>query len=160
MTHRTEPHLKNDGRQKLVRTRAVSLVVAATILAAAAAHAEDRTQLPPISVLAPPPPSANAPGAPAAAGPASGGTKRERCVDVTAGGEKSFGCINGQLKRKVDETNPVLNIPPIDAKSSDLKTGVVNIPGVQQQYGKNFGNSVVPYRPPPPIYNSPIGGRH
>ncbi|WP_213773301.1 hypothetical protein [Bradyrhizobium sp. dw_78] len=64
--------------------------------------------------------------------------------------------LNQKLKRKVDETNPVLNTPPLDARSPDTKTGVVNIPGVQQQYGKNFGNSVVPYRPAPPVY-APLG---
>ncbi len=64
--------------------------------------------------------------------------------------------LNQKLKRKVDETNPVLNTPPLDARSPDTKTGVVNIPGVQQQYGKNFGKSVVPYRPAPPVY-APLG---
>lgn len=67
--------------------------------------------------------------------------------------------LNKQLRRKVDETNPSVNMPPIDARSSDLKTGVVNIPAVQQQYGKNFGRSVIPYRPAAPIYTSPLG-RH
>ena len=71
--------------------------------------------------------------------------------------DRSLGCLNDQLKAKVDEVNPTLATPPIDAKSSDLKVGTVNVPGVQQQYGKNFGKSVVPYRPPPPVYNG-IGG--
>jgi hypothetical protein len=66
--------------------------------------------------------------------------------------------LNQQLKRKVDETNPIANIPPLDARSSDTKIGVVNIPGVQQQYGKNFGHSVVPYRPASPVY-APLGHR-
>ena len=44
------------------------------------------------------------------------------------------------------------NTPPIDAKSQDLKVGVVNIPAVQQQYGRNFGVSAFPYRPPTPVY--------
>jgi hypothetical protein len=39
------------------------------------------------------------------------------------------------------------------------KTGVVNIPGVQQQYGKNFGNSVIPYRPSSPVFSAPLGPR-
>jgi hypothetical protein len=71
----------------------------------------------------------------------------------------SFERLNQQLKRKVDETNPVGNDPPLDARSPDTKTGVVNIPGVQQQYGKNFGNSVYPYRPAAPVYTSPLGPR-
>jgi hypothetical protein len=48
-----------------------------------------------------------------------------------------------------------MNLPPIDARSPDIKTGVVNIPAVQQQYGRNFGISVVPYRPPPPVFSTP-----
>lgn len=70
-------------------------------------------------------------------------------------GAGSFERLNQQLKRKVDETNPVVNAPPLDARSPDARIGVVNIPGVQQQYGRNFGNSVIPYRPgvvsPPPL---------
>ena len=71
----------------------------------------------------------------------------------------SLGCLNKKLKQQVDKVNPVGNIAPVDAKSSDTKTGVVNIPGVQQQYGKNFGNSVIPFRPGQPVFNSPIGLR-
>jgi hypothetical protein len=29
--------------------------------------------------------------------------------------------------------------------------GVVNMPAVKQQYGQNFGVSVIPYRPPLPV---------
>lgn len=67
--------------------------------------------------------------------------------------------LNKELRRKVDETNPSLNLPPIDARSQDLKTGIVNIPAVQQQYGRNFGRSVIPYRPSAPTYTAPIGRR-
>jgi hypothetical protein len=58
-----------------------------------------------------------------------------------------------------DRVNPSMPAAPLDASSPDLKVGTVNIPAVQQQYGKNFGVSVMPYRPPPPIYNVPMG-RH
>lgn len=40
-----------------------------------------------------------------------------------------------------------MTIAPVDAKSQDIKVGVVNVPAVQQQYGRNFGVSVIPYRP-------------
>ncbi len=73
---------------------------------------------------------------------------RERCVEVEIGGAKSFGCLNQQLKREADRANPITNIAPLDAKSSDTKLGIVNLPGVQQQYGRNYGVSVVPFRPP------------
>lgn len=106
------------------------------------ACAQDRLNLPEITILGSPPPA---------------DTGHDRCTDA-ANGEHSLGCLNQKLKRQVDQVNPVPNLPPIDAKSSDLKVGVVNIPGVQQQYGQNFGHSVVPFRPPTPVYNGL--GRH
>lgn len=78
----------------------------------------------------------------------SGSGPGERCGDAA-----SLGCINERLKKQVDQVNPpVTNTPPFDAKSQDLKVGVVNIPAVQQQYGRNFGVSAFPYRPPAPVY--------
>ncbi|OKO67645.1 hypothetical protein AC628_38550 [Bradyrhizobium sp. NAS96.2] len=62
--------------------------------------------------------------------------------------------MNERLKKQVDQVNPpVTNTPPIDAKSSDIKVGVVNVPAVQQQYGRNFGVSAFPYRPAAPVYS-------
>jgi hypothetical protein len=58
-----------------------------------------------------------------------------------------------------DRVNPSMPAAPLDASSPDLKVCTVNIPAVQQQYGKNFGVSVMPYRPPPPICDVPMG-RH
>ena len=77
----------------------------------------------------------------------------ERCVDVEIGGARSYGCLNEHLRRDVDKVAPSLNLPPIDARSSDTRIGVVNIPAVQQQYGSNFGRSVVPFRMPQPTFN-------
>jgi hypothetical protein len=76
----------------------------------------------------------------------------ESCVEVEIGGERSYSCLNQQMKRDVNRTNPVPNIAPLDAHSPDPRIGIVNIPAVQQQYGKNFGVSVFPYRPPPPNF--------
>lgn len=85
--------------------------------------------------------------------------KPDRCVEVEIGSSRAMDCLNQKLKREVDRVNPVMNLPPIDARSPDIKTGVVNIPAVQQQYGRNFGVSVVPYRPAPPVFSAP-GGLH
>jgi hypothetical protein len=71
----------------------------------------------------------------------------------------SFDRLNRDLKRKVDEVNPSVIDPPLDARSPDTKVGIVNIPGVQQQYGKNFGHSVYPYRPSSPVFSAPSGPR-
>ncbi len=85
-------------------------------------------------------------------------TKHQSCVEVEIGGSRAFNCLNDKLKQQVDRVNPSLNTPPIDARSPDIRVGVVNIPAVQQQYGKNFGVSVVPYRPSV-VYAPPLGGR-
>lgn len=83
----------------------------------------------------------------------------ERCVEVQIGASRSMDCLNQKLRREVDRVNPVMNLPPIDARSPDTKVGVVNIPGVQQQYGRNFGVSATPYRPAPPVFSAPLGPR-
>jgi hypothetical protein len=80
---------------------------------------------------------------------------REDCVEVEIGGERSVSCLNQKLKRGVERVNPSLNVPPLDARSPDNRIGIVNVPAVQQQYGKNFGTSVIPYRPPAPVYTAP-----
>jgi hypothetical protein len=136
--------------------KAAIFAIAVSMMAAVPARAEDLTMLPEIVVGAPPA-RTSVPREPNAS-PASGST-HERCVDVSIGGDRSLGCLNEKLKRQVDQVNPVQNITPLDARSPDLKVGVVNIPGVQQQYGRNFGVSVFPYRPPPPVFSSPIGRR-
>jgi hypothetical protein len=82
--------------------------------------------------------------------------KPDRCVEVEIGSSRAMDCLNQKLKDKVDSVNPVTNVPPIDARSPDTKVGVVNIPGVQEQYGKNFGVSAVPFRPAPPVFTSPM----
>jgi hypothetical protein len=76
-----------------------------------------------------------------------------KCAEATSGG--TMDCLNQKLKREVERVSPVENLPPIDARSSDIKTGVANIPAVRQQYGRNFGVSVVPYRPAPPVFSTP-----
>jgi hypothetical protein len=79
----------------------------------------------------------------------------ERCVDVQVGGERSFGCLNEQLKRNVDRVNPSMNVPPLDARSSDIRVGNVNQAAVREQYGSNYGKSAFPYRPGAPTYAIP-----
>jgi hypothetical protein len=81
----------------------------------------------------------------------------ERCVDVEIGGDNAFGCLNQKLKREVDRTNPSINLPPIDARSPDVRVGNVNEAAVRQQYGSNYGRSVFPFRPPTPTF---VPSRH
>jgi hypothetical protein len=77
-----------------------------------------------------------------------GGSTIQRCVDVHIGGDSAFGCLNEKLRREVDKVNPTLNLPPIDARSPDVRVGNANEAAVRQQYGSNYGRSAVPYRPP------------
>jgi hypothetical protein len=86
-------------------------------------------------------------------------TKPEHCVGLETGSSQSYKCLNDTLQHQVDRTNPQANTAPVDAHSPDIKVGVVNIPAVKQQYGKNFGVSVIPYRPPLPVYSAPLGPR-
>ena len=76
------------------------------------------------------------------------GSTIQRCVDVQIGGDSAFGCLNEQLRREVDKVNPTLNLPPIDARSSDVRVGNANEAAIRQQYGSNYGRSAVPFRPP------------
>jgi len=154
---RTTPYLRAKQSGILI-----ALIICATLAPATpdGVRAQEGNLLPPVTVDAPPTNPLRLPsggrdvagtmqlgGSPSGSAGGSGDNGHRRCVDVTIGNDTSFGCINERLKRKVDEVNPVLNVPPIDAKSSDLKVGTVNIPAVQQQFGRNFGHSVVPYRP-------------
>jgi hypothetical protein len=67
--------------------------------------------------------------------------------------------LNRKLREQADRVNPSMPAAPLDASSPDLKVGTVNIPAVQQHMARISGLSVMPYRPPPPIYNVPMG-RH
>lgn len=124
------------------RIAAVLLLVLGPI---AAARAEDGTVLPEVSVHAP----ASRPNQPAVGRGNDAGKK--------PGEAPSFERLNRELKRRVDETNPAIPGAPVDARSPDIRTGVVNVPAVQQQYGRNFGHSVIPYRPAAPVYSAPLG---
>jgi hypothetical protein len=73
----------------------------------------------------------------------------QQCVDVEIGGDHAFGCLNQQLRREADRVNPTSNAPPLDARSPDPKVGIANEAAIRQQYGPNYGRSVVPFRPPP-----------
>jgi hypothetical protein len=138
----------------MMRLIACSLIVTIGLVAPGAAE-ERVTVLPEIVIGRGP--SAGGATSPGAATTGAGGrtSAPDRCVEVEIGSSRAMDCLNQKLKHEVDRVNPTINLPPIDARSPDTKVGVVNTPGVQQQYGKNFGVSVVPYRPPPPTFSAP-----
>ena len=136
--------------------RLIMIVLVGSLgLVARVAAEEHTTALPEIVIGAP----ANRPAANHPAGNHPG--EVDSCVEGGIGSSRAADCLNRKLKEEVDRVNPPsLNLPPVSAGSSDLKTGVVNIPAVQQQYGKNFGNSAIPFRPPPPVFAPSLGARH
>jgi len=79
----------------------------------------------------------------------------ERCVEVQIGNDGAFGCLNQKLRREVDRINPSVNLPPLDARSADVRVGNVNEAAVRQQYGSSYGRSAIPYRPAVPAYVLP-----
>lgn len=129
---------------------------------AAAAQAPPATELPPVTVL-PAPPAGTVRPAPdnKGAGPSSAGTSPTPCTNAPSGSPEAFNCLNRKLKQQVDQINPSLTTPsaPLDARSPDIKVGIVNVPAVKEQYGQNFGVSAVPYRPAAPVYTAPVA-RH
>lgn len=88
----------------------------------------------------------------------TGTVDAESCVEVDIGGAKALDCINRKLKKETDRVKPIPNLPPVDARSQDIHLGIVNSPAVQQQYGPNFGKSVIPYRPPATYAPPSLGG--
>jgi hypothetical protein len=89
-----------------------------------------------------------------------GGDRMHRCDGIKAGSKEAFACLNQQLQEQVNSVSPAVPTVPVDAQSTDLKVGTVNISAVKQQYGQNFGVSVVPYRPSLSFAAPPMAGRH
>lgn len=141
-----------------MRLTASAFVLTACLVSQGVAE-ETVNVLPPIVVGSSAPKSAADGRVPASSGGSRAPASPDRCVEVEIGSSRSMDCLNQRLRKEVDRVNPSINLPPIDARSPDSKVGVVNIPGIQQQYGRNFGVSVAPYRPAPPVFSSPIGRR-
>jgi hypothetical protein len=134
--------------------RLLVLINLTAFAVAGVAAAQEPLALPPVSID---PQRTNLPPA-LGVGPQGSGSS-------VAGGNagnanRSYDDLNRRLRGEVDRVNPpITNQPPIDARSPDIRVGVINLPAVQQQYGQNFGISARPYRPPPLVYSAPLG-RH
>jgi hypothetical protein len=89
-----------------------------------------------------------------AAQPSGGQT----CVQAQIGNEKPspYDCLNQKLQQQVQGANPTQPSVPLGATSPSNQVGTFNEQGVKQQYGQNFGKSVVPYRPPAPVFSNPV----
>lgn len=82
----------------------------------------------------------------------------QTCVQVQIAGQKRspFNCLNQQLQQQVQGAQGAPSVPPVTSGSPSNKVGTFNEQGLAEQYGKNFGKSVIPYRPPPPTYSNSL----
>jgi hypothetical protein len=82
----------------------------------------------------------------------------ETCVEVEIGGEKTptLDCLNQQLKREVERVQPTGNLAPLSSSSPAPALGEFNETAMSEQYGPNWGKSVVPYRPAPLVFGNPL----
>ena len=80
------------------------------------------------------------------------------CVQVEVAGQaaSSLNCLNQALARQLQSHGLAPPPAPLGAGSPSNAVGTFNEQSVREQYGRNFGKSVVPYRPPPPAYNNPL----
>jgi hypothetical protein len=91
--------------------------------------------------------------------PASGATQSgQTCVQVQVAGQgpSAFNCLNQQLQQEVEGFAPSQSKLPISATSPSNQVGTFNEQSLSEQYGQNFGKSAVPYRPPPPTFNTSL----
>lgn len=86
--------------------------------------------------------------------PAGAGAS-QTCVQVQIAGQgaASLACLNQELQSQAQAASgQAAPAAPLSAGSPANATGSFNEAGVAEQYGKNFGVSALPYRPPPPVY--------
>jgi hypothetical protein len=79
------------------------------------------------------------------------------CVDVTIGGERSLACVNQQLSRSIPPRNFTAGSDlPQAGNVTAPAAGTFNQAATAERLGTSFGHSVVPQRPPPPVYSAPL----
>jgi hypothetical protein len=80
------------------------------------------------------------------------------CVQTQIGNEKPspYNCLNQQLQQQTQGGQGAPGIPPVTSSSPSNQVGTFNRQGLSEQYGKNFGKSVIPYRPPAPVYGNSL----
>ncbi len=82
----------------------------------------------------------------------------QTCVQVKVNGESpsAYNCLNQQLQQEALGTSAANPKLPLTASSGPNQVGTFNEQSVREQYGQNFGKSAIPYRPPPPNFNTSL----
>ena len=84
----------------------------------------------------------------------------QTCVDVTIGDQRSYSCVNEQMKRFTEQHRAsALGDAPYTAGVPSQQAGTFNQAATQERLGNAFGNSVVPQRPAPQPFPGPINAR-
>jgi hypothetical protein len=77
----------------------------------------------------------------------------ESCVDVRIGDELSYACLNQELEKLAPmKRYSAEQDSPYSAGSPAPVVGTFNQAATRERLGNNFGKSVVPQRPPAPVY--------
>lgn len=120
------------------------------------------------------PPAGRAPGAgifllllcgpaPTLAQSAPEDTATSPCVVVDIAGHRAgnLDCAAAALEAaaRTAQTRARAGFEVPDARAPDVVTGVASRSATRQRLGTNFGTSVRPARPHPPVYANPIGSR-
>ncbi len=79
----------------------------------------------------------------------------QTCVQISLNSQTGppYNCLNQQLQQLAESARPQPTLP-LSASSPSNATGTFNESSVAEQYGKNFGHSVIPYRPPAPVFTN------
>jgi hypothetical protein len=77
----------------------------------------------------------------------------QTCVQVTLNGQKppAYNCLNQQMQSLALGAQAAPPALPVTANAPSNQVGTFNQQGIAEQYGQNFGKSVIPYRPPAPV---------
>jgi hypothetical protein len=80
----------------------------------------------------------------------------QTCVQMQIAGQKPspYDCLNQQLQQEVQGVTSTEPSLPLSAGSPPNQVGTFNEQSLSEQYGKNWGHSVIPYRPPPPVFSN------
>jgi hypothetical protein len=85
---------------------------------------------------------------------------KQSCVDVKIGMEQYYSCLNRQLQSGIGQHRFTSRDAPYSAASPDPEVGSFNEAATRERLGNAFGHSVIPQRPPPPNFSSPLVSHH
>lgn len=84
------------------------------------------------------------------------------CAAQNPDGSRSLGmdCLNAQLEKAISSVAPVPDLKALDAagRGNPEQAGTFSFTAQAIRMGSNFGKSVIPQRPAPPLFANPLIG--